>query len=255
MENKELIESLNSIPEDFCFLYLGSFIERKNIGLMIKSFYETFKKTNGKKPAFVLKTSILGSSYSDIEEIIKYINKIKSTIKTDTFPNIYLLHGDFKDEEINQIYNHPKIKALFHLTHGEGFGRTLLEFSLTGKPIITSNWSGHLDFLDKKHNILLDGVLIDLPKHELNKWFIEGSKWFEPNYDEIGYALKDVFLNYKKNLKKSTPQAEKNKNQFNVEGMKLKLNDILNKHIPHIPTNIPFQTPKLLNLPKLKKIN
>jgi hypothetical protein len=32
------------------------------------------------------------------------------------------------------------------LTKGEGFGRPLLEFSLTNKPIITTNWSGHTDY-------------------------------------------------------------------------------------------------------------
>ena len=37
------------------------------------------------------------------------------------------------------IDNHPKIKAFTSLTHGEGFGRPLLEASFTGLPIITSN--------------------------------------------------------------------------------------------------------------------
>jgi hypothetical protein len=47
---------------------------------------------------------------------------------------------------MNQIYNHPKVKAMVSLTKGEGFGRPLLEFSLVNKPIITTNWSGHIDF-------------------------------------------------------------------------------------------------------------
>ena len=39
---------------------------------------------------------------------------------------------------MNKLYNHPKVKAMVSLTKGEGFGRPLLEFSLTGKPIIAS---------------------------------------------------------------------------------------------------------------------
>ena len=50
---------------------------------------------------------------------------------------------------MNEIYNHPKIKAMVSFTKGEGFGRPLLEFSLLNKPIIASGWSGHLDFLEK----------------------------------------------------------------------------------------------------------
>ena len=31
-------------------------------------------------------------------------------------PNIYLLHGDLTDEEMNELYNHPKVKVLmYHL--------------------------------------------------------------------------------------------------------------------------------------------
>ena len=52
-------------------------------------------------------------------------------------------------EELNELYNHPKVKAMVSTTKGEGFGRPLLEFSLTGKPIMASGWSGHLDFLHK----------------------------------------------------------------------------------------------------------
>jgi hypothetical protein len=46
---------------------------------------------------------------------------------------VYLLHGEFTDEEMNSIYNHSKVKAMVSLTKGEGFGRPLLEFSLTQK--------------------------------------------------------------------------------------------------------------------------
>ena len=53
---------------------------------------------------------------------------------------------NFTNEEMNEIYNHSKIKAMVSLTKGEGFGRPLLEFSLTKKPIMVSGWSGHMDF-------------------------------------------------------------------------------------------------------------
>ena len=71
-----------------------------------------------------------------------------STVNSTDLPNIYLLHGEFSNEEINSLYNHSKVKAMISLTKGEGYGRPLLEFSLTGKPIIASGWSGHLDFLN-----------------------------------------------------------------------------------------------------------
>ena len=48
------------------------------------------------------------------------------------------------------MYNHPKVKAHLTFTHGEGFGRPLLEEkSFGGKPIIAPISTGQADFLDK----------------------------------------------------------------------------------------------------------
>jgi hypothetical protein len=74
------------------------------------------------------------------------------------------LHGELSDKEINYLYNHKKVKALVSLTKGEGFGRPLLEFSLVKKPIITTNWSGHTDFLDPKFTTLIEGELKPIHK-------------------------------------------------------------------------------------------
>ena len=81
----------------------------------------------------------------DREKLLQKIQTIKETVK-GKLPNIYLLHGDFTNSEINELYNHSKVKAMISLTKGEGFGRPLLEFTQTKKPVITTGWSGHIDF-------------------------------------------------------------------------------------------------------------
>jgi len=122
---------------------------------MIKTFCDTFKG-KAKKPALFLKTS--GASYSiiDREEILQKIRAIRTN---DSLPNVYLLHGSITDDEMNGLYNHKKVKAMVSFTHGEGYGRPFAEFAVSEKPIITSNWSGHVDFLDKEYSILLPGEL------------------------------------------------------------------------------------------------
>ena len=56
---------------------------------------------------------------------------------------------------MNELYNHPKVKVHVTFTHGEGFGRPLLEASLSEKLVIAPNWSGHIDFLSGQDAILL----------------------------------------------------------------------------------------------------
>ena len=115
IETKEITSiDLSSIKEDFTYLFVGHWLQgdigedRKNVSLLIKAFYETFKNKS-KKPALILKTSIGGTSYMDREEILKRIAQIRQTVNSVNVPNVYLLHGEFTDNEINQLYNQEQL--------------------------------------------------------------------------------------------------------------------------------------------------
>jgi len=260
-EETRKLSKLDNIKEEFCYLAVGHWMQgdlgedRKNIGLIIKSFYETFKNKM-KKPALILKTSQVGSSYIDREDILRKIASIKKTMKTKNLPNIYLLNGELTDEEMSQLYNHPKVKAMVSLTKGEGFGRPLLEFSLVKKPIIVSGWSGHLDFMDKELSILLGGELTPVHPSAANQYLIKESQWFSPDPIHIGHFLKDVYENYKNYTVKAKKLGTKNKNEFSREKMAEKIDLILNQHLPEFPKQVQLKLPQLkkIELPKIKKI-
>jgi glycosyltransferase involved in cell wall biosynthesis len=230
--------------------------DRKNVGLLVKAFYETFKNKT-KKPALILKTSQVGSSYVDREEILKKIKQIRKTVNSTNLPKIYLLHGEFTDEEMNEIYNHSKVKAMVNLTKGEGFGRPLLEFSLIKKPIITSGWSGHVDFLNPEFTCLLGGQLTKVHPSTQNQFLPADSQWFSPDHGQIGHYLKDVFENYKNYTEKAKRQAFKSKSEFSWTKMSEKVNELSAQYIPEFPTQVEIKLPQIKNiqLPKLQKIN
>ena len=253
--------NLDSIKEKFAYLFVGHWMQgdlgedRKNVGLLIKAFYETFKnKTN--KPALILKTSQTSSSYVDREEILKKIKKIRKTLNSNNLPNVYLLHGEFTDEEMNELYNHSKVKAMISLTKGEGFGRPLLEFTLTKKPLITTGWSGQMDFLDPKFTCLINGQLTNVHPSAANQWLLAESQWFSPDPSQIGFYLKDVFENYKKYTEKAKRQAFKSKVEFNWDKMADKLNELLTKCVPEFPKEIKIKLPtiKKIQFPKKPEI-
>ena len=199
----------------------------------------------------------VGSSYLDKEEILKKINLIKTTISSNNLPNIYLLHGEFSDSEMNEIYNHPKVKAMVSLTKGEGFGRPLLEFTTSKKPLICSGWSGQMDFLSPEFTNLIGGKLEKVHPSTQNQFLIPDSMWFSPDHSNIGFYLKDVFENYKNYTDKAKRQAFKSKNEFSWDKMKEKIDSILNKSLPEFPKEVQIKLPQLkkIELPKLQKIN
>ena len=242
---------LKDIHEDFCFLYTGHWLpgklgeDRKNTGLMLKTFLETFKGTGNKKPALILKTNSVNYSVIDKEEILKKINKIKDMVG-GKLPNIYLLHGEITDDEMNQLNNDNKVKAFVSFTKGEGYGRPLAEAAITGKPVITTNWSGHIDFLNPDYNILIGGELKEVHKSSANDWILKEAQWFNINTSVASRAMKDVFNHYKKYTEKSRKQTQYLKDNFSID----KMGKALNKFIPTIQMQPQQQT---LNLPKLQK--
>ena len=253
---------LTSIKEKFAYLFVGHWIngdmgeDRKNVGLLVKAFYEVFKNKQN-APALILKTSQVGSSYMDREEILKKIKQIKKTVNSKILPNVYLLHGEFSDGEMNELYNHPKVKAMVSLTKGEGFGRPLLEFTLSKKPLITTSWSGQVDFLNPEFTTLIGGQLTNVHQSAANQWLLPESQWFSPDHGQIGFYLKDVFENYKNYTDKAKRQSFYSKTNFSWDKMKEKLDNILTQNVPEFPKEAKLKLPsmKKIELPKLQKIN
>ena len=189
----------------------------------------------------------------DRDAILRKIRVIQNTVGSKNLPNIYLLHGEFTNEEMNQIYNHPKVKAMVSLTKGEGFGRPLLEFTASKKPLIVSGWSGHMDFIKPDTAIVLGGQLTNVhPSAVVKDMILAESQWFSPDHGQIGHALKDVFENYKKHQDLGKRQAYHSTTNFSWDKMKELLDSRLTELIPEFPKEIELKLPKL-NLPKLEK--
>jgi glycosyltransferase involved in cell wall biosynthesis len=249
-------EVLDSINEEFCYLFVGHWLQgetgqdRKDVGMLIKTFLETFK---GKKPrpALVLKTQSATPSVMDREEILDKIRRIQEEVGGD-LPSVYLVHGELSDEEINELNNHPKVKAFVSFTKGEGYGRPLLEASITGKPVIASAYSGHLDFLDKELSIMLPGELKQIHGSAVvQDMLIPESAWFTVNYERASKVLVDVYKNYNKYVDNAKKQSYRSRTEFSLEKMGEKLLSILDSKVPK-PVEFKLPQLKKIELPKIK---
>lgn len=251
-------EELNKIPERFNFLYVGHWLQgdlgqdRKDTGMLVKVFLETFKNTKN-APGLILKTSMAGFSVMEREKLCEKVREIKSIVKADTYPNVYVLYGDLTEAEMNGLYNHTRVKAHITFTKGEGYGRPLLEASLSSKPIIAPRWSGQRDFLAKGLIAELPGNLTDV--HQSAIWdnvIIKGSKWFTVNYPYASQLMKDMVKNYSKYTLNAKKLAMMNKSKFTFKKMEEDFVAILDKYVPEFPKHVDLALP---NLPALKKSN
>jgi glycosyltransferase involved in cell wall biosynthesis len=262
---KSDIDILDGIETDFNFLFVGHWLkgklgqDRKDVGMVIRTFATVFKYLpKDKRPGLILKTSHAGFSVIDRETVREKIENVTRELGDD-IPPIYLLHGDLKDTEMAQLYNHPKVKAMVSFTKGEGYGRPLAEFASTGKPIMVSNWSGQVDFLPAEHTVLLEGQLTSVDNTAADKFLLKESKWFTVNYSDAANKMYGVFNDYDKELQRSAGLKTNILNNFTMEKMTEELGRIMDKYVAKAPVQKPFNLPKLnkqpeLKLPKLNKL-
>ena len=128
---------------DFNFLTIAQISPRKNIENTIRWFVEEFFDQS---IGLVVKASMVNNSNFDRLQTSYAIRKLLSEYG-DRKCKVYLLHGSMTDEEMTAVYQHPKIKALISLAHGEGFGLPIFEAVYNELPVVAPDWSGHVDFL------------------------------------------------------------------------------------------------------------
>jgi|TARA_R110001592_G_scaffold15722_2_gene68077 hypothetical protein len=244
---------LEGIDTDSNYLFVGHWLkgdlghDRKDTGMMIQTFCTIFQDVPKKnQPGLILKTSMAGFSVTDREAITAKISEITQKFG-DKCPPIHLLFGDLTEEQMSSLYHHPKVKAMISFTKGEGYGRPLCEFTLTGKPIIVSNWSGHVDFLPKDNTVFLEGELKNIHPSAADNFLLKEAKWFNVDYSKAASKIYDVEKNYKKYLSKSKGLVQNTKKNFDLDSMHSKFADIIKKYV-----NIPEFV--ALKLPEIKKL-
>jgi glycosyltransferase involved in cell wall biosynthesis len=256
---------LENVKEDFNFLIVGHWLkgslgqDRKDIGMAIKTFATVFQHTpKDKRPGLIIKTSSAGFSVIDREATRE---KIESVVKTfgDKCPSIYLVHGDMEESDMSNLYHHPKVKAMISFAKGEGYGRPMAEFTLTGKPILASGWSGQLDFLPAEHAVLLEGSLTAVDESAADQFLMKEAQWFSVNYSTAANKIYDVYKNYDTYLKKSEGLKTNTLSNFTLEKMHDKFINIMDTYVKAQPKLVPFNLPKVnsskMQIPKLNKIN
>jgi glycosyltransferase involved in cell wall biosynthesis len=255
---------LANVKEDFNFLIVGHWLkgdlgqDRKDIGMAIKTFATVFQYLpKDKRPGLIVKTSHAGFSVIDREGTRE---KLEAVLKSfgDKCPSVYLLHGDMEETDMSNLYHHPKVKAMLSFAKGEGYGRPMAEFTLTGKPILASGWSGQTDFLPVEHSVLLEGSLTAVHESAADQFCMKEAQWFTVNYSAAANKIYDVYNNYDGYLEKSKGLRECTLKNFTLDAMHDKFTQIMDTYVKKAPQIVPFNIPKVnsskMQIPKLNKL-
>lgn len=171
------------IPDGFMFLFTFDFLSafaRKNPLGIIDAFRKAFSPNEG--PILVIK-SINGAAEVAAQEVLRLAAASRDDIKIiDNY-----LEPERKDALI------ASCDCYVSLHRAEGYGLGMAEAAALGKPVIATNYSGNLEFLNHNNSYLVGYEVSTVPPG--TGPYREGATWADPDTDEAASVMRHVYLN------------------------------------------------------------
>ena len=232
IDSEEITKLDVDFETDFNFLSVAQFTghdpetDRKNLFYTVKWFCEAFHED--KNVGLIIKTNHGRGTRIDRQITKNKLRALIGEVRKGQYPKIHLIHGNLTSEEVVSLYRHPKVKCLLSLTRGEGFGLPLLEAAASSLPVMATNWSAHLDFLNLGRFIPIDYSLVPIPNNKIdNRIFLPGMKWAEPI--EKDFKKKVLRLRNKYSMPKqwASDLSHIVKSKFNANSIMLMYDEML----------------------------
>ena len=158
----------------FRFLHVSSCFPRKGADVMLAAYGDAF--TAGDDVSLVIKT--FANPHNDIHAQITALRSANPR-----YPDIHVIEDDLSDSDLKALYQHSHV--LVAPSRAEGFGLPLAEAMLSGIPVITTNWSGQLDFCNAENSWLVDFTFAPARTH----FDLDGSVWADPDQTSLAGAM------------------------------------------------------------------
>ena len=222
-----------NLTTDQNFLVVSQWGPRKNLDNTIRWFIEEY--SDDETVGLILKTNTAADSIVDREHTAARLKALVASCGEKKC-KVYLLHGELSPGELTWLYQHPTMRALINIAHGEGYGLPLFEAAYNGLPLVTITWGGQMDFICKPnkkgkrvpHVARVDYNLEPVPGHML--WpgvIVEGAQWAVAKEASYKRALRDILMketHYKQQAANLQKHIQKN---FTEEKINEQLVEIL----------------------------
>jgi glycosyltransferase involved in cell wall biosynthesis len=182
------------LPEKkFLFLYIFDFnssVARKNPMAAVQAFKQAFKPSDN-TVGLVLKTMNTKPNNPEWQAFLK-------ECKTDK--RIQLITETLDRPEVLGLIN--ACDAYVSLHRAEGFGRTLAEAMLLGKPVVATNYSGNVDFMDEHVTFPVNFSQVELQRNDY-QWVdsIDEAVWADADIEHAAMQMTSAISTAKSSSK------------------------------------------------------
>lgn len=162
----------------FRFLHVSSFFPRKGPLELLEAYGQSFTKHDD--VCLVIKT--FPNPHNEVHDQLTYIRE-----KYPDYPQVILIEDELTDSELKALYQ--RCHVLVAPSCAEGFGLPLAEAMLSGIPVITTGWSGQLDFCNEQNSWLVDYQFKQANTH----FKLLPSAWAVADIDDLARAMQSAF--------------------------------------------------------------
>lgn len=184
---------------------------RKNIENSIEYFFKTFTKDDD----VVLILKVPSKKIDNVHDIS--INEVVGKLK-----NKYKKHPELKlitDFVPNMVELYNACDVVYSLTRAEAFFMPALEGFAANKIVMVPRYGGQLDFCNDNNSILFNGNIVQANPNALYWHGDIKNTWFESDFDDVSFKLKEVVNNYEKILNEKQTYMQKQINEYTWENV------------------------------------
>jgi glycosyltransferase involved in cell wall biosynthesis len=165
----------------FSFYSIFQWTERKNPTGLLQAYFSEF--AGQEDVVLVLKT--YGSSFEPAEQkrLRDSITAIKRSLNLPHFPKILFIPNVLSSQQIVDLHKQCNCFVLPH--RAEGFGMPHMEAMAWAKPVITTGFSGNMDFMDKDTAYLLDYYMTPVCNMPWIRWYEGNMSWAQPDIGQL----------------------------------------------------------------------
>ena len=168
------------LPDGFTFLFCFDFFsvaDRKNPFGVIDAYRRPSRRATARTSSSSRSTG--RRSLTDLERV---------RLHAAGRPDVHVVDGYVSRPRPGCLV--ASCDAYVSLHRAEGFGYTMAEAMLAGRPVVATGYSGNLEFMDERNSFLVGYDLVPIAVG--NGPYPAGSRWADPDLDEAAAAMRRI---------------------------------------------------------------
>lgn len=201
--------------------------------------FDVYSDAERKNPLFAVRTFLEAHGGNpSVRLIMKTHNLIhdkgleaRLKVISESYPNVVVIDAYMEREDLYRLYDDAD--AFVSLHRAEGFGLAISDAMSRGIPVITTGYSGNMDFCNADVRLVaysLREVGHDRPRYRRE------DVWAEPDLEDATAAFADIVTNHRAWVRKAARARLRLQHEFSVE----RIGELMKSRIHLINRNFAF---------------